>query len=139
MRQRDEIVLKAFEAAIDRLEEAVRAPFSALVRHAAIKRFEFTFELAWKSLQRYLKEEGLVAQSPREAFRVAARAGLISDDAPWGVVLEDRNLTVHTYDENLANAVYNRLKDHLSLMKQLGETLRARWRGRAAEEGVAQS
>lgn len=68
-----------------------------------------------------------------------ARVGLISDHAPWGVLLEDRNLAVHTYDEDLANAVCGRFKDHLTLVKQLDETLRARWGRRGAEEGVAQS
>lgn len=111
-----------FHAVLQRLQEAVELPCSAVVRDAVIQRFEFTFELLWKSLQLYLQHLGYEANSPRRVLREAFEAGLIANDEEgdsWMAMLEDRNLTSHTYDEALAEAVYQRIaQQHIHLLRE---------------------
>ena len=64
-----------------------------------IQAFEYCFELSWKIMKRVLQERGLVANSPRETFRMAALEKLIDDPEEWFLFLHKRNLTVHTYQE----------------------------------------
>jgi nucleotidyltransferase substrate binding protein (TIGR01987 family) len=85
-------------------------PKTEFIRDAAIQRFECTFELAWKTLKRILREQGLVANSPREVFRLAAQVSLIDDPKQWFAFLDDRNRTTHIYNENIANEIYAHLK-----------------------------
>ena len=95
--------------AIKRLREAVAQPEGDLVRDAVIQRFEFTFELVWKSLKLYLERQGLECGGPRSTLKKAFGEGLINspDEADvWLRALEDRNLTSHAYDEALAIRIY---------------------------------
>ena len=112
-------VLESFAAAVDRLGEALAAPESDLNRDAAIQRFEFSFELSWKAIQKALRGEGLDAASPKSCFREAYRLGWIQEEEPWLSMLEDRNLTSHTYDAKLAEVVYRRLPAHLAALRAL--------------------
>jgi nucleotidyltransferase substrate binding protein (TIGR01987 family) len=70
-----------------------------------------SFELAWKVLKDYLEEEGFCAVSPRETIKQAFQAGLIADGRIWMEALQDRNLTVHTYEEKIAIAVEKKIRD----------------------------
>lgn len=65
-----------------------------------IQAFEYCFELTWKIMRRLLAERGSIANSPREAFRMAALEGFIADPELWFDFLKKRNLTVHTYQES---------------------------------------
>ena len=105
--------------ALDRLEEALAEPPSPLVRDACIQRFEFSFELGWKAIKESLKQQGLECQSPKSCLREAFRQGWIDDENAGIVLLDDRNLTSHTYDEELAEVIYKRLQQHLSFMQGL--------------------
>ena len=92
-----------------RLREAVAAPESSLVRDAVIQRFEFSFELVWKTLKLYLERQGHECGSPRPTLKKAFSEGLIptAEEADeWLQMLEDRNLTSHAYDEALATRIY---------------------------------
>ena len=109
--------------AVKRLQEAVAQPESDLVRDAVIQRFEFTFELIWKSLKLYLERQGLDCGGPRSTLKKAFTEGLINspDEADvWLQVLEDRNLTSHAYDEALANRIYQHVvQDYTALLGQM--------------------
>lgn len=80
------------------------------LRDAVIQRFEFTVELSWKLMKRYLNEN-LMGEyySPRTIIKESYKQRLIEDGEIWLDILEDRNLTSHTYDENIAN----RIKDNI--------------------------
>lgn len=91
------------------LAVALAAPFTELNRDASIQRFEFTFELTWKTLRRFLKYKGLEINNPRDVFREAATQGLISHTEEWFVFLDNRNQTTHTYDEKIAINIYKSL------------------------------
>jgi nucleotidyltransferase substrate binding protein (TIGR01987 family) len=98
--------LKTVEQALATLEEALAQPFSVIVRDAAIQRFEYTFELAWKLFRKVARIEGLEANSPRQAIRAAYDTRLVEDIDLWFELLEDRNRTSHTYDESTATQVF---------------------------------
>ena len=62
--------------ALERLKEAATLPSEVTVNQdATIQRFEFTFELSWKLMKSIVELDGLVAESPRSAFRQAAVLG----------------------------------------------------------------
>lgn len=66
-----------------------------------VQRFEFTFELAWKTLRDYLEEGGipLTITTPREIIKIAYAANIIADGSLWLKMLDHRDLLSHTYDE----------------------------------------
>ena len=62
--------------------------------------FEYTFELAWKTMKDYLENEGFEVNSPREAIQTAFQIELITDGHVWIDVLNKRDLIANTYDQN---------------------------------------
>ena len=117
---------------IDRLESArqVLASLDELVvltratkveRDAAIQRFEHTCEATWKAIQLGLRDkEGIQAASPKAIAREARRAGLL-DDSQARLALamvDDRNDTVHTHNEAVAQAIHSRLGDCVHLLPE---------------------
>jgi nucleotidyltransferase substrate binding protein (TIGR01987 family) len=110
---------QALASAVIRLREVLRAPENDVSRDAAIQRFEFCFELAWKAIQERARDEGLDCQSPKGCLKVAFKASWIENEQGWLAMLGDRNQTSHTYDEDLAKAVYRRLPDYLPLLDAL--------------------
>ena len=103
--------------AVARLDAALAQPRTEWTRDAAIQRFEFTFELAWKSASACVRTEGLDARSPREAFRVAHRLGWVDDDALWLRMLDDRNRTSHSYNEAVAEEIFSRLPEYAAALR----------------------
>ena len=114
---------RAFRAALDRLKEVLAEPENDVTRDAAIKRFEFTFELCWKAIQRFLREEGIPCNSPKGCLREAFSFGLIEDDPLWMRMIDDRNLTVYTYNEKTARKIYENLKDYVPLFELVSSRL----------------
>jgi nucleotidyltransferase substrate binding protein (TIGR01987 family) len=105
--------------AVARLASALAQPKDEFVRDSAIQRFEFTFELSWKTLKTYLELQGLEARSPRAAIREAFATGLLPEDPGWLAMVELRNLTSHTYEEELAEQVYAALPQALARFEAL--------------------
>lgn len=95
--------------AYEQFRAGVAAARSDLEKAGAIQYFEFTYELAWKTMKRVLANRGKDVNSPRVAFREAALEGLIRDPSPWFGFLQDRNDTVHTYNRDLAEAIFSHL------------------------------
>lgn len=102
-----------YSKAVVRLKEVLEADVSNdIVYDAAIQRFEFTYELAWKLMKTYLQFSGIAeVNSPRAAFKEAFAARLIMNGETWIDMIQDRNLTVHTYDEKMAIDIFGRIKD----------------------------
>lgn len=103
---------------IDHLSDAERA--------GLIQFFEMSFELAWKVLKDYLEVEGFTIQSPRDTIKQAFQAGLLDNGHVWIEALQDRNLTVNTYEEKIAVAVEKKIRQMyfpaLLTMRQQFET-----------------
>lgn len=120
----DEELLISFEKAVERLDEALKAEKTVLNRDAAIQRFEFTVELSWKCVQKFLRDQKIICRSPKECFKEAFKFNLVEDDPQWITVFDDRNLTAHTYKEKIAEAIYNRLPNYLIIFKKLLEKIK---------------
>lgn len=90
-----------FEKAFIQLKDAVSRYESLddLSKEGLIQRFEYTFELAWKTLKDYLESEGVIAKFPREVIKNAFQTELINNGEAWLDMLEKRNLLAHTYDK----------------------------------------
>jgi len=119
-------LLKTFEQALARLEQVMNEPKTSIVRDAAIQRFEFMFELAWKATQRFLRDEGIVWRSPKGCLQEAFSLGVVADSPLWIRMIEDRNLTVHTYSERTAEVIFSHLKEYLPLFRELLNGVSAR-------------
>lgn len=109
--------LESLRKAIDKFRAALEAFGTDISRDAAIQRFEFCFELAWKSIQERARGEGLDCQSPKGCLKLAFKSGWIQDESGWLAMIEDRNRTSHTYDEQLAKDVYRRLPSYVPLLE----------------------
>lgn len=110
--------------AIETLKEIIQEPFSVIVRDATIQRFEYTFEALWKFIKDYLKEkEGIVCNSPKSCFKEAFSVGLLNEDETvrFLEMVDDRNMTSHTYKEEVAQILYAKMQGYCSLMEELLE------------------
>lgn len=115
--------------ALGTLEELSKEPFSKIVRDAAIQRFEYSFEAVWKTAQRYPEVmEGVPVGSPKAAFRACLDTGLMNATSARQALAmtDDRNLTVHTYNDDLARQIYSRIPGHLALMLDLVSAMEGR-------------
>jgi nucleotidyltransferase substrate binding protein (TIGR01987 family) len=112
-------LLADWRRALDRLDEILaRAPGGdETLGDAAIQRFEFNYELAWRALQRRAERDGRAAATPRDAFKAAYAAGLIGDEALWLAMIADRNRTSHIYSSNMARDVIGRLPGYAAAMR----------------------
>ena len=105
------INLSAASKALKSLQEALDPPpKNDRERDGAIQRFEYTFELIWKSEKKVLSYNGIESNSPRSVIRDLGQQGWIDDVDEWLGFLEARNLTSHTYEENSAEEVFESAK-----------------------------
>lgn len=110
--------------AVARLSDACAQPSNEFMRDSVIQRFEFCWELAWKTLRLWLEYLGVEATNPRDVFREALQNSLIQDGNAWSELQRMRNLTSHTYDEKLAEQVYQFIRANgLPLFEQLAITV----------------
>jgi len=93
-------------SAFEQFHSALKIAKSDLEKAGTTQYFEFTYELAWKTMKRLLKARGKDLNSPKPVFREAALEGLIDKPDPWFVFLEDRNQSVHTYNKNKAEKIF---------------------------------
>ncbi len=105
-----DVNLTPLAKAILSLEDILKQEMNPYIRDGVIQRFEYTFELLWKSLQRHLKDSGVTTGSPKEVFRAALQSSLIESVDEWFEFLKSRNLTVHSYNEGVAEEVYQQAK-----------------------------
>ena len=110
------VLEKAFAStasALERLQEAlvISTSENPLAMDATLQRFEFCFELMWKLFRKIhtMKNIENVNRS-REAVREAGAAGWLKGRELWEQMFEDRNITMHTYNMQDAEAVYKRIK-----------------------------
>jgi len=101
------------------------------VRDGVIQRFEYTFELSWKMIKRYLEmymTEKIDEMSSKDLFRRGMETGLITDSGKWFVFREARNKTSHTYDKKAAELIYKAAAEFLphaeELVKRLKEKIK---------------
>lgn len=109
--------------ALKRLEELKDIPSSvhSFIIDATIQRFEFTFELFWKWLKLILLDQGIDVSFPKEVLKEAYKAHMIDDETIWLQMLNDRNLSSHTYNQDLAKSIYTHIKIYIPLIRKIFE------------------
>lgn len=105
-KQRFNNYLRAFQTLARAVELARIRELSELEQQGLIQSFEFTHELAWNVLKDYLENKGITGLiGSKDVTRVAFKNGLIEQGEDWMKMIEDRNLTSHTYDPAIAQSV----------------------------------
>ncbi len=105
-KQRFSNYLKAFQTLLEAVELAQSRELSKLEQQGLIQSFEFTHELAWNVLKDYLEDKGITGLiGSKDATRMAFKNGLIEQGEDWMKMIEARNLTSHTYNPAIAEAV----------------------------------
>jgi len=91
---------RAFVLLRSAMEEKPLDDFSALEQEGIIQRFEYSYELAWKTMKDYLEASGIAVNptTPRNVIKEAFAAKIISDGQVWIDMMMHRNLLSHTYD-----------------------------------------
>ncbi len=105
-----------FQRALQQLTFAIQLeqqrPLTDLEQQGLIQGFEFTHELAWNVLKDYLEMEGIQGLvGSRSTVREAFKRGLVGDGEVWMDMIEKRNLSSHTYNESVANALASAIVD----------------------------
>lgn len=131
--QRFDNFQKAFLLLSDALEAKPLHEYSRLEQEGIIQRFEYTFELAWKTVKDKLYYEGYDEKTPRAVIRRAFEVGFISEDDTeiWLESLGARNLLSHTYDEETALKALESIRDHFyPVIDRLYQSLKAEIAGK---------
>ena len=110
MREVLELAIEKLENGFLRLKNGVQETKDELDRDGVIQRFEFTFELLWKTLKIFLQYQGVETKTPRDSLKEAFRIALIEDEAIFLDMLEDRNKTSHIYDKETSKEIFQRIK-----------------------------
>ncbi len=121
--------MEDFKRALTRLRDSYRlaeenrgSRYYEFLRDSAIQRFEFTVEIMWKSMKSYLEEvEGIICRSPKSCIRDFFSVGYIAEDEARSLLLmiDDRNRTVHTYHEDVAEEIFGRLGLYIDLFEKV--------------------
>jgi len=123
-----------FSNAVKRLNEAnvqyKKNTDNDIYQDALIKRFEFTFELAWKTLRQFMIDSGYMmkAISPKSILAQGYQENILQNEQMWLDMLEDRNLTTHDYGHEVAKPIADRIslkyaKELTKLAKYIAEAL----------------
>lgn len=110
--------------ALSRLQEALNEEVTDVVIDGVLHRFEFTFELSWKTIKDYLEYLGVTEKigSPREIIQLGFKQGIISDGEAWIQMMLSRNALSHLYDEKTFREIYKKIKmDYIKLFNELKE------------------
>ena len=119
-----DISKEQLKKAVIRLEEILKLPKSDVIRDSAVKRFEFSFDIAWKLMRAYLREEkGIDCSSPKDCIRAAYRHGFIDYDKEWLEMTDWRNEIVHAYGETYADRLYENLPRIHELFQKLSTAI----------------
>ncbi len=112
--------LETFEQALSTFKEGLLPQPSLLERDGAIQRFEYCFDLSWKTLKRFLEKRGLMdLNSPRSVFAAAYAENIINNEQVWANIILKRNASVHTYNQKMANALFELLPAYYEVMLNL--------------------
>ncbi|WP_194976427.1 nucleotidyltransferase substrate binding protein [Aquiflexum lacus] len=125
-----------FNKALNKLSQAValagKEELSELEVEGLIQRFEYTYELAWKTLQDLIKQQGLTdINGPGQVLTQAFQMGLINNAESWRRLKKSRELTSHTYDSETAQIIAEAIiNEYFELFKFLQEKLENQRSGR---------
>ncbi|MCF6352435.1 MAG: nucleotidyltransferase substrate binding protein [Cyclobacteriaceae bacterium] len=119
--------INQLEKALASFKKGILEKPSDIERDGAIQRFEYSFELSWKTLKTVLEYLGIEdCKSPRKALQAGLIQGLINakNQEVWLKMLDDRNETTHIYHEEVAVSIFSHLLDYYQLMLALKNKLK---------------
>ena len=120
--------IENFDKALSKLVEFTATPIADdRDLSGIIQAFEFTFEQSWKAFQKILQREGSQCGSPRLALQGALYREFIAieDESLWLKMLEDRNMSPHVYQEEVAHDIGGRIEKHyVGLFKKAMDVLK---------------
>ena len=125
---------KYFESSLQRFEESYKKTVEnkdsdnyLFFRDSAIQRFEFTVEIFWKLLKSIIKDnEGIICNSPKSCIREFFASGYLKENKAKLLMemIDDRNMTSHTYHEEVAEIIFSKLKDYINGMIYVYENIK---------------
>lgn len=119
---------KNYQKALAQLRKFIaKGDLSELEEQGLIKAFEYTYELAWTTLKDFLEYQGHAGiYGSRDAIRKAFELKLVQDGQGWMDMLESRNKTSHTYNEETAEEICQAIQTrYFQLLQRLEETMQA--------------
>ncbi len=119
--------INQLEKALASFKKGILENPSDIERDGAIQRFEYSFELSWKTLKTVLEYFGVEdCKSPRKALQAGLIQGFINtkDQEVWLKMLDDRNQTTHIYHEEVASSIFSHLHQYYQLMLHLKNKLK---------------
>ena len=126
--KRSDQTAENFYSALNKLEEFLGEPIvNDRDRAGIIQAFEFCYELSWQAIKKLAENEGLDAPTPLQAFQAGFQMKLIPSEAQetWLDMKKSRNLTSHTYKEEIAEEVLQKINQaYLKAFQDLARTLR---------------
>jgi len=114
-----------FKKALLLLEDAVelsqQRKLTRLEKQGVIQAFEFTHELAWNVLKDFLEDPGEQhIRGSKDATRAAFKVSLITAGEQWMAMIQSRNVSSHTYDEETAESLVTTIiNDYFPLFQVL--------------------
>lgn len=121
--------LEKFEKAFGQLKDAVEEAQDGnlLKQDGVIQRFEFTFELLWKTLREHLSFLGKNVNNPRDTLKEAFRQQIITEETAFLAMLEDRNISTHAYDFETTRRIFGHIQsEYIQVMQTLLVELKKR-------------
>jgi len=115
--------LKKYESAVNRYEEFKSEGFGDVYLDLIVKRFEFTYEMSWKALKRYLEFLGFDVKNPRQTFKEGYSQQILDDEGVWLDMIEQRNLSSHIYDELEISEILDKKENYLKAFQKLKTAL----------------
>jgi len=115
-----------FASSVDRKEEFHKEGYGDIYLDLVVKRFEFTYEMSWKCIKRYLDYVGIECYSPRDCFKEAFSQKIIADETVWIDMIEQRNISSHVYDEDEIKEILGKIGDYKNAFQWLLQSLEER-------------
>ncbi|MGR3319766.1 MAG: HI0074 family nucleotidyltransferase substrate-binding subunit [Candidatus Anammoxibacter sp.] len=115
-----------FANVVDRKEEFYDQGYGDIYLDLVVKRFEFTYEMSWKVIKRYLDFLGFECNNPRSCFKEAFAQGIIEGEEIWLDMIEKRNLCIHIYDEDEIKEILDVINDYKIAFEKLKKNIETR-------------
>jgi len=106
--------ISILEKAYQTLEEGLKNADSDLEKDGVIQRFEYTFELLWKTIKIFLFDYGIICKSPKECMKSAFKFGIVENEEAFLDMLEDRNRMSHIYSHEDSIEIFKNIKSNHS-------------------------
>jgi len=112
-------IITDLKNALARLQDALKLEETSIVKDGSIQRFEFTFELCWKLMQAVARfKDAETTGSVRGSIRTGAQLGIVENPEAWFEFHDARNQASHTYDIEMADEVYQKIKSFPPIVSQ---------------------